>query len=304
MPAQRAGDRRPFALFHLVIAQEQIDRVLPESVVEVVLIVPRERVGPVPQKSLLRPLARPREISFKRAGARVLDGNQVGVVRPNVLEQLDHPAADSLQRLPAVQNSQLRQRQLQRALRQHALNDVGAVQAVDAIRPEHAVLRRRERSRSEMEHAEFVLLVRQPVDENVEPVPAHLLALRVEVESLVALVGTPSAAHHLRHRLLQLIFRAAMVDQIHQHHLAVVHHQAVHVDLIRRQMVARDVDPRPRLQLQVRRLIPEDRNASADLHERHLLPVVLDDLLGLDEVRDVAVVVDSAAEESRAGAFR
>lgn len=76
------------------------------------------------------------------------------------------------------------------------------------------------------------------------------------------------------------------------------------MQLIWWQVVASVVDPRARLQLQVRRLIPEDGNTAADLNERDLLPVVFDDLLSFAIIRDISLVVDASAEESCAGALR
>lgn len=68
-------------------------------------------------------------------------------------------------------------------------------------------------------------------------------------------------------------------------------------------MVSSVVDPWTRLQLQVRRLIPEDGNTASDLNERDLLSVVFDDLLSFTIIRDVSLVVDASAEESSTGAL-
>lgn len=211
------------AFLDSVVAQEQVNGVLSESVVEIVFVVASQRVHAVLEQSLLGPLAGSRKIGLQSASARVLDGNQVSVVRPHVLEELDHSAADVIQRLSAVEDSQLREKVLKRALGKHALHHVRAIQTVDAVGSEHSVLGRDQGARAEMENSELVLLVSQPVDENVEPIPSHLLALGVEVERLVALVGTSRPAHDLSERLLHLVFCAAVVDQVDQNQLAVVH---------------------------------------------------------------------------------
>lgn len=69
-------------------------------------------------------------------------------------------------------------------------------------------------------------------------------------------------------------------------------------------MITTAVDARLRLELQVWRLIPKDRNTSANLHKRHFLAVVFDDLLRFDEIRDVPFFVNAAAEKTRSGSFR
>jgi hypothetical protein len=73
-----------------VLSQEEVYRILPETVRKIVLVISRYRILQVRQESPRRPLSRPREVGLERPGARVLNGENVGVVGPHAAKDALH----------------------------------------------------------------------------------------------------------------------------------------------------------------------------------------------------------------------
>lgn len=238
---------------------------MPETVVEVVLVVPRQRVHAVAQQAPLGPLPRPRKVRLEGARAGVLRGNQVRIVRPHVLEECLEAGRD-LDGLAGLQDGESLEDVVQGPFRQHALHDVRPVQAVDAVRPEDARLVGHDRSiATRVLDIELVLFVRHAVDEDVEAVVLHLAALGVEVEGLVAHRWIVQLLDQGVVGLLQDVLGASLVDQVDQHLLAVVAQLRVKVFGEGAQVVTAGHDFRRRLVLEVGRLTPVQGNAATGL---------------------------------------
>lgn len=111
------------------------------------------------------------------------------------------------------EHAEPRQRLGQHAFRQHTLNDVRAVQTVDAIRAEHTVLDGKQCTVfGQQKVTHLLLIVGQSIHQNIEPVPPHVTTFRVKIERLVPNVLIAYSRYHVPIRLLQQVLGPAMIN--------------------------------------------------------------------------------------------
>ncbi len=122
----------------LVEAEEEVDAVLVAAVLEVVEVVARDAVDAVLERALDGALARARVVRLERARAAVLHAHGVRVVGPAHAQHAGHLAGQHVAGHDGRQ--QRAELAVQHVLGERRLHDVGAVQAVDAVGAEHALL--------------------------------------------------------------------------------------------------------------------------------------------------------------------
>ncbi|KAL2256407.1 hypothetical protein VTK26DRAFT_1725 [Humicola hyalothermophila] len=125
---------------HLVGAQEQVERVLAGAVEEVVAAVAGDGDVGVLQGAGLGAPAEAGQVRLHGARARVALGDDVGVVGPHVAEEQLKGRVLVGEAPAAREQAQVRQHAVERPAGEHALHDVGAVQAVHAVGAHHARL--------------------------------------------------------------------------------------------------------------------------------------------------------------------
>ncbi|KJR87178.1 uncharacterized protein SPSK_01499 [Sporothrix schenckii 1099-18] len=114
-------------------AQEQVKGVLAGAVQEVVAAVPRDGDLAVAQGADLGASAEARHVRLHGAGARIALGDAVGVVGPQVAEEHLKGRVLVHQRAAAGHDAEIGKHALEGPAGQHALDDVGAVEAVHAV---------------------------------------------------------------------------------------------------------------------------------------------------------------------------
>ena len=123
-------------------------------------------------RSLQPPFPSPGEVGLESPCTGVLDTDHVGVVGPHVLEELLEDGL-VLDLHVLLQHAQAAEDGLQVGPGQHALDDVGAVEAVDTVGPEDSGLSEEEGALPLLEEvAELLLVGRQPVQQDGQTVPS------------------------------------------------------------------------------------------------------------------------------------
>ena len=204
------------------------------------------------------------------------------------------------------ENDAYLQLSLQGTASKQALDDVGAIETVDAIGTEHALLRgdgQRTATWLNREIPHGTLVLGYGVDENAESIPSHLAALLVEIEGDVFEVFVTDGGGVVGERLLQSAFRPLLVHQIQQN-LASVQIN-LRVEMFDESLSGGGLgtlDGRLGFVLQIGILIPIERHRAARLNEGILLSRgEFDDLFRFDVVGRVAFLVDPSHVISTSG---
>eukprot|EP01137_Pigoraptor_chileana_P028690 Opistho-2@12901 len=278
--------------------QKHVDCFLLRTVHKVVLDGPRHRLCGVHHNARRRALAGAHEIRLERGRPRIQLTEHVAVLHPHHLQRLVKTAV-KLRRILSKEYAQLGLEQFEAKV---CLDDVSAVEAVEAVCSENARLPLLDRSAvlHKVPVLRHVTLDPRP-QQAVERVHASVFALRVKVKRHY--VHAHALRLHKAHVTLKLIRQHLLpflvAKEVHDHHGTVHFCLVVNVTA-----EGRDGGVKPASELHLvlpylnAGLLPKDRDASTGLHKRCNNIVHTQRLLRFHKIRHIPVVVDAPSDES------
>ncbi|KAH3669455.1 hypothetical protein OGAPHI_001576 [Ogataea philodendri] len=298
-------ERRRGDLVRKNVAQEQIVSVLSWSVSEIILDVSGDGVDQIVQSTQFGSLSGSSEICLQCASSGVRLGHHVGVVCPDVHEHQVELRIDFLPVLRAVDHSALDQLLLQVESAQCGLNNVGSIETVHAVCSDNVALFLGDHKLlGNSDHVEIFLRESDPfqmVDQQLDPVPLHVLALVVEVKVGVLDVWVVQRGDGVFVRQFHRLLVPLLVDQVDQVVCTVFFDHPA--EMVSGWNVVCLAQQQNRFIFKVVHLSPEHRHRASGLKIRVNLVTLAgvdgQELLGLVEVGHVTVCVDSTTEISR-----